>query len=386
MSTEQPTPTTYFQRFSLNQRIEHAILIVSFTILAATGLPQKYAGTGWGQVLIRLYGGIELTRQIHHIAAIVMMMETIYHVVSVGYRLYVRRVRLTMLPGLGDATEAIQTLLYNLGLRRQPPQAGRYTFGEKAEYWAVLWGTVIMVITGFMMWNPIATTRLVPGEFIPAAKSAHGGEALLAVLAIIIWHLYNVIVRHFNKSMFTGKLSQHEMLEEHPRELADLKAGVADRPVDPRQLQRRRQIYVPVAAVLALGLVFGVYRFSTFEDTALPTVIRGQTDPVFAPLTPTPFPTAPPTATAVQILPVWTGNIGVMLAQRCGACHGTSAGLNYATYELALKGSKNGPVIIPGDADNSPIVLKMGTNHPGKLNEYELGVLKAWIAAGAPKS
>ena len=88
----------------------------------------------------------------------------------------------------------------------EPPQEARYTFGEKVEYWSVVWGTVIMAVTGFMMWNPISTLRFLPGEAIPAAKAAHGGEAVLAVLAIIIWHFYHVHIKTFNKSMFTGKL------------------------------------------------------------------------------------------------------------------------------------------------------------------------------------
>ena len=89
----------------------------------------------------------------------------------------------------------------------------------------MVWGTFIMIITGFMMWNPIATTNYLPGQFIPAAKVAHGGEAVLAALAIILWHFYHVHLRHFNKSMFIGKMTRHEMEEEHPAELALIEAG-----------------------------------------------------------------------------------------------------------------------------------------------------------------
>jgi hypothetical protein len=87
-----------------------------------------------------------------------------------------------------------------------------------------------MAITGFILWNPIASANLLPGEFIPAAKEVHGGEALLAVLAIIVWHMYHVHIRHFNKSMFTGRMTEEEMLEDHPLELADIKAGRVDPP------------------------------------------------------------------------------------------------------------------------------------------------------------
>ncbi len=91
---------------------------------------------------------------------------------------------------------------------KTPPQMGRYTFEEKMEYWAFAWGAIIMGATGFMMWNPISTVKFLPGEVIPAAKAAHGGEALLAVLAIIIWHMYGVHIKRFNKSMWTGKMSE----------------------------------------------------------------------------------------------------------------------------------------------------------------------------------
>ncbi|MBI3957849.1 MAG: hypothetical protein HY328_03490, partial [Chloroflexi bacterium] len=160
-------------------------------------------------------------------------------------------------------------------------QMGRYTFGEKVEYWAVVWGTVIMILTGFMLWNPIATSRLLPGAFIPAAKAAHGGEALLAVLSIVTWHLYNVHVKQFNKSMFSGWLSRHEMEEEHPLELAVQEAG-KERPVDGTILRRRQRLYLPVAVLFSLALLISVYFFVTFEATAITTVPR-QTVEVFVP-------------------------------------------------------------------------------------------------------
>jgi cytochrome b subunit of formate dehydrogenase len=375
-----------YRRFSLGQRTEHLLILSSFTILALTGMPQKFAGAGWAQWMIGAMGGIEMVRLIHRVAATVLMLESVFHVVAVGYRVIVQRVRLTMLPGLGDAREGLAAFLYNLGLRKAPPQAGRYSFGEKFEYWALVWGTVVMIITGFMLWNPIATTRWLPGQFIPAAKAAHGGEALLAVLAIIIWHMYHVHVRRFNRSMFTGRMSEHEMLEEHPQELADIKAGVADRPTDPAQVQRRRQRYLPVAAVVAAVLLFLVYQFVTFEQTALATVDRGETAEAFLPLTATPLPTARPTATTIPLDPVWDANLEVVFSLKCVDCHGGAGGLDLSTYNLALAGGKSGPVIAPGDPDGSLIITKIVNNdHPGKLTEFEIGVLREWIAAGAPE-
>lgn len=273
--------TERYLRFDKGQRIEHALLILSFTILAITGLPQKYPDTGWGQWTIWLLGGIESTRLIHHTAAIVLILGSIYHLASVGYRLLVRRVQMSMLPGWKDVVDAVQTLGYNLRLLKEPPQMGRYTFGEKVEYWAVVWGTVIMILTGFVLWNPIATSRMLPGAFIPAAKAAHGGEALLAVLSIITWHLYNVHVKQFNKSMFSGWLSRHEMEEEHPLELA-AQETMGEIPVNTDTIRRRQRIYLPVAILFSLALLVSVYFFVTFETTAITTVPR-QTVEVFTP-------------------------------------------------------------------------------------------------------
>lgn len=281
-------PESYV-RFTLSQRIEHALLLTSFTVLGLTGIPQVFSETLWGTWLIGLMGGIETVRIIHRIAAIVLMLETIYHGGVVTYKVFVTRVRMTMLPTWKDVTDALQSFGYNLGLVKEKPAMPRYNFGEKVEYWAVIWGTVIMVITGFMLWNPIATTNFLPGQVIPAAKAAHGGEALLAVLSIVTWHMYHVHVRVFNRSMFTGRLSRHEMEEEHALELAEIEAGITDPPVHPDVLRRRQLIFLPVAALISVTLLTALYFFVTFEDTAITTVPRQEVE-VFVPATPTPSP------------------------------------------------------------------------------------------------
>ncbi|MGE5249860.1 MAG: cytochrome b/b6 domain-containing protein, partial [Bacteroidota bacterium] len=335
-----------YVRFTLAQRIEHSVMLLSFATLGLTGLPQKFATHPISEAVIAGLGGIETIRQIHHAAAIVMMLGTIYHIMVVGYRIFVQRVRMSMLPGLQDAMDAIGAFLYNIGLRKTRPQMGRYTFEEKAEYWAFVWGAVVMGLTGFLMWNPISAARILPGEFIPAAKAAHGGEALLAVLAIIVWHMYGVHLRHFNTAMWTGRLTEDEMLHEHPLELADIKAGVARYAVDPAEIRKRQRIYFPVAAVLTAIMLFGVYGFVNAEQTALQTVPpQPEAVVVFAPETPTSLPTPKPTATPLPTsTPVPTSTAGptsvgptptgapvqaltwdadiAPLFQKCTTCHG----------------------------------------------------------------
>lgn len=278
-----------YQRFTLSQRIEHALLLTSFTVLGLTGIPQKFSTMPWAAWMIDLMGGIEMARILHRIAAVMLMLETIYHGGVVTYKVFVLRVRLTMLPTWKDVQDGLQSLAYNLGLAKERPAMPRYNFGEKLEYWAVIWGTVVMVITGFMLWNPIATTNFLPGQFIPAAKAAHGGEALLAVLSIITWHTYHVHIRSFNRSMFTGRLSRHEMEEEHALELAEIEAGITDPPLPEPVLRRRRLIFYPVALLISVTLLVGLYFFVTFEETAITTIPRQDID-VFVPATPTPSP------------------------------------------------------------------------------------------------
>ena len=405
------TTSRSYERFPLARRIEHLTMLLSFTTLGLTGLPQKFSSAPLSIAFVNILGGIENLRSIHHFAAIVMMLGTAWHLLVFGYMAYVRRTRLSMLPSIQDIKDGWQALMYNLGFAKKFPQMGRYTFEEKMEYWAFVWGAMVMGATGFMMWNPISTVRFLPGEAIPAAKAAHGGEALLAVLAIIIWHMYGVHIKRFNKSMFTGKMNEQDMLHEHPLELADIKAGVADRPVDPIAVRKRQRIYLPVAALLALFMLGGVYGFVNAEDTALTTVQRqAPTVEVYVPqtLTPAPtqtatlpptetqLPTSSPTAgtpgaeTATPAVPssslTWDNSIGALFQTKCTTCHGAGAsgGLNLSTYADALKGGNSGPVIVPGDGANSLLVQKQQAgNHPGQLTAEEIAQVIEWINAGA---
>lgn len=399
-STETARPRSVL-RFTLAQRIAHLLLVLSFTVLGITGLAQKFPLNGFSVFFIRLAGGIDNARAIHHFAATVLMLVAIYHLLDVGYKIFVLHARMTMLPSFQDVKDAWTAFRYNLGLAESRPQMGRYTFEEKAEYWALVWGTVIMAITGFMMWNPLATTRLVPGEFIPAAKAAHGGEAVLAVLAIIVWHMYGVHLRHFNRSMWTGRLTEEEMLHEHPLELADVKSGLARRPVPATTLRQRQMTYYPVAAVLAAAMLFAVYSFISGEQTAITTIPpQAARVTVFAPQTPTSLPTIPPTLTpqppaaapegtqSSGSSPTWETDIAPIFAAKCLACHGAlaSGGLNLSTFAAAMQGGKDGPVIVPNDAAGSMLfVVQSAGGHLGQLSPQELALVEQWINAGAPE-
>lgn len=380
-------------RFDISQRIEHIVFLLSFTILGFTGLIQKFSVNQISDSFILILGGIEKVRTIHHYSAIVMMIVSGYHVIALAYKVFVLRVRWTMLPVIEDFQHLIQDLLYFFGFRKHRAYYGRYNYAEKVEYLAVVWGTVIMGLTGFMMWNPISTAQLLPGDIIPAAKAAHGAEALLAILAIIVWHFYHVHLKHFNKSMFTGKLTRAEMKHEHPAELAQIESGQSYHRPPIREIKRRQQVFFPVALLFSITFGFGIYKFANFEVTAPITIVpAGETAAVYVPITPTPrpSPTPPPTlAPGAEVNAMtWDGYFSGLFRNRCSSCHGFTkvSGLSLSTYQDALLGGSTGPAIIPNDPDNSVLVQKQSTgNHPGQLTIEELDQVIAWIMAGAPE-
>lgn len=294
MSERKPT---HYRRFTTGQIVQHWILTVSFALLAITGLPQRYPLSFWADALIGVLGGIEAARIIHRIAAAVLAVAFFYHLVDVAYSIFVLRVRPSMLPGLRDAKDLLHIFRYNLGLTRERPKLPRYNVVEKLEYWALIWGSVVMGLTGFLLWNPIAAARLLPGEIIPASLAAHSAEALLAVAAIFIWHVYSVHIKTLNLAMFNGKLSREQMESEHAAELAEIESGVKP-PEVPADVKRKRQrIFFPIAATGGLVVAVALFFFLTFEHTAIATVPPAEMAEVYVPITPTPVP--PPAATPI---------------------------------------------------------------------------------------
>lgn len=221
------------QRFVLSQRAEHVLLVISFGMLCLTGLPQTLAGSGFGRAVLRLLGGIDTAQTIHHVFAAMLAFEFFYHVGVIAYELiFVRPRRLGMWPRRHDLTEATGTVAYLLGKRKERPAADRFDFRQKVEYWALMWGLLVMGATGLVLLFPVAVTRLLPGIFVPAARVAHAYEAMLAFLAIVSWHFYNAHlatgVFPLDTSIFSGKISRERMAEEHGLEYERVTARQGD--------------------------------------------------------------------------------------------------------------------------------------------------------------
>lgn len=213
-----------FQRFTIGQRWEHFLLLISGTVLLLTGLPQKYRAAAWSQQLLSTPERLNTIRQIHHIAAIVLTAVVIYHLSRAFYLLARRRLPGYMLPTLQDIRDAWQMLKYLLFLTKEKPAFGKYNFEQKFTYWFLFFGIGILVISGFINWFPIAVTRFLPGGVVPAAKLAHSTESIVAAIFVVIWHVYHVHIERLNLSIFTGRLSEDEMITYHQAEYERLTA------------------------------------------------------------------------------------------------------------------------------------------------------------------
>ena len=216
------TNKRYFERLTLNQRIQHVIMMTSFFLLVATGLPVLFHQASASPAVIAFFGGFAMRSALHRVGAITLIGVCIYHVF---HALFTRRGHedfMAFMPNWKDLLDAIGMMKFYFGFSRNTPRFDRYNFIEKFEYLALGWGSVVMIITGFILWFEEQAMLVLPKWALDVAAVVHGYEAMLAFLAIIVWHFYHV---HFKPGVFPmsriwldGKISEHEMKEDHPIE------------------------------------------------------------------------------------------------------------------------------------------------------------------------
>lgn len=211
----------HFIRFDRHQRLQHIVMLATFTILVISGFPQKFPDVGASRWWVELLGGIENVRTIHHWSAYVMLVDCVYHVLYLAFRLGVqgRLDVLRMIPTPKDFEDAAGMFLYYLGAKEDRPRFDRYTYLEKFDYWAVFWGIVMIGASGLILMFPVTATRFLPGQILPTAHTIHSDEAMLAAGWIFIAHIFYVHLspRSFpiNTSIFTGRLRRRHYQEEH---------------------------------------------------------------------------------------------------------------------------------------------------------------------------
>ncbi len=202
------------------ERVQHALLVLSFSTLVWTGFALKYPDQWWAHPLL-LWETARSTRGIvHRIASVVFMAAAAMHLISL---LASRRLRLhwkSLFPARTDLSEAVLNMAYNLGLRSRKPALSAHSYVEKVEYWAVAWGAVVMIGTGIMLWANSFVLSWLPKLALDIATSVHFYEALLATMAIFVWHFYTVIfdpeVYPMDTSWLTGYSVRKHRAHEPP--------------------------------------------------------------------------------------------------------------------------------------------------------------------------
>jgi formate dehydrogenase gamma subunit len=209
--------TRTVERMDRRQRVQHWLILSSFIALAVTGFALKYPDSPLAWVT----GSSESLRRIgHRVAGVVMIAAGLYHLFYITATRQGRRLFLDFLPTLQDVRDLKDNLFYHLGWSEQPPRFARFTYGEKAEYLALVWGTFLMAVTGLLMWFKMQTGAWFGGFTVDIATAIHFYEAILAVLAILVWHFYQVMfdpdVYPLDWTFWDGRISAERAHHHHP--------------------------------------------------------------------------------------------------------------------------------------------------------------------------
>jgi cytochrome b subunit of formate dehydrogenase len=209
------------RRMRMDEVWQHTLLMVSFIVLVISGFALRFS-EGWVSTFIfGREGGFELRGIVHRGAAVLFMATVVWHLIFlVTSRLRGRKFIMDMWPVMRDFREFWERILHNIGRRKQGPKFGRFSYVEKAEYWALLWGTIVMITTGLLLWFDNWFIQFLPKGVLDVALVIHYWEAWLATLAIFVWHFYSVIfsphVYPMNPSWLTGNMPEEMYHQEHP--------------------------------------------------------------------------------------------------------------------------------------------------------------------------
>ncbi|WP_041453237.1 cytochrome b/b6 domain-containing protein [Anaeromyxobacter dehalogenans] len=218
-------------RFDIHQRIQHWFMLSGVILLGITGWPLRGAGDAeaatYSRAFMKVFGGAEGAATWHRVGAVLIIISAAYHLFYLTFLASKKRLPLSMLPVPKDALDMRDNILFMMGVKKERPKFDRYMYLEKFDYWAVFWGIVMMVGTGFIFWFPVWFASWAPGWLITAAQIIHGEEATLAILFLFTVHFYNV---HLKPSIFpmnwawlNGRISVEAMKHEHPLEYDRLK-------------------------------------------------------------------------------------------------------------------------------------------------------------------
>lgn len=223
--------TKKYLRMTLNERFQHVNLFINFTLLVITGFALKYPEAFWVSPITDVPLGMTFRGFLHRLCGVLTLTLGGYHILYCAFTERGRQILKDMIPGLKDAKDLWETLKNNLFINRPAKEIkmGRFNFREKLEYLGLIWGTIVMTVTGFILWFKTEWLLYFPMWTYDVARAIHFYEAILATLTIIVWHFYSVVfnpdIYPMNWAWITGNLTEHEMKEEHGLELEKIKAG-----------------------------------------------------------------------------------------------------------------------------------------------------------------
>ena len=265
VAAETPRRAAHVLRFDRVDRTLHGFLMLSFLGLAFSGMPVLFSTTPWAGRVARLLGGYTVIHRMHRVFATIMIVVFIVHVGRLLRRVVARKDYsvfwgpASMVPQPRDLADMVQHIRWFVGLGPRPA-FDRYTYWEKFDYWAVLWGTALMGAAGLVLWFPMAASRVLPGWLFNVALFVHGAEATLAIVFIFAIHFFNGHLRPgkfpMDMVIFTGSVSREELRHERAGQYQRLAAsGTLDRlEVSPPTTKEIAQGHLIGAIGLSLGI------------------------------------------------------------------------------------------------------------------------------------
>ncbi|UCF20796.1 MAG: cytochrome b/b6 domain-containing protein [Gemmatimonadota bacterium] len=210
----------FVMRFDRTQIVQHLLLTISFIMLVITGFALRFPEAWWVEGLSSV-GMTETVRgDLHRIFAVVMVVTSLYHMWYIFLTNRGRDEFRSIMPAWRDIKELYDNIRYYTFQSRNKAKFGRYDYTQKAEYWALVWGTIVMILTGIILWWPQWAVRILPSWSVSAAQTIHYYEAWLATLAVIVWHFFFVIFHPEEYPMswtwLTGKMSEESVKRHHP--------------------------------------------------------------------------------------------------------------------------------------------------------------------------
>jgi cytochrome b subunit of formate dehydrogenase len=181
------------ERMSKALRWQHGVVMVSFIVLVYTGFALKYPEGWWAVPLLSWETQLGLRGILHRAAAVALMSSLLWHVIQLAISPVLRAKLRGLLFKRKDLNDFFRLQLYNLGLNQIKPHFGKFSYIEKLEYWAFMWGMVLMSVTGLILWFENFALSFLPKWVSDIATAIHFYEAVLATLAILVWHFYWVI-------------------------------------------------------------------------------------------------------------------------------------------------------------------------------------------------